>query len=846
VALAVGGGVLLTSTPTFAQSSGTDASTQRIEVTGSRIKRVDAEGALPVTTITAEEIAASGATSVAEFMRSSTFSSSGNFRPQSGSSAQSWAGIDLRGLGAARTLVLLDGRRLPKAPMIGDAADLNAIPLAAVERIEILTDGASAVYGSDAIGGVVNIITKKNFEGGEAMIGFTAPESDGGRREEASAVIGIMGEKGRALLGVSYNRRGMVYTSQRPWGQDLGVSTYGNNLGYYAPDGTVGDPDGNPDFVIQGLAGGCEPNPNFYTQASGRCSFNFNAIAADEASIKNQSFFLRGDTQITDDWSAYLQGSVSNVKSFGRYAPTPGVVAISPSSPQYPLNDPAQGIPVGTDLTQTVYLFHRFAAAGNRDTSTDNSVYDVLGGVQGTWGKVDLDVGARLSRSQYFELGRNYIVGTLAEQAINDGTYNIYRPYDTPEDVLNSIKATINRDAYFKQTEAYVNATLPVFELPGGTANLAVGGEWRKEEYQDQYDSLQESGVILGSAGNSAGGDRFVKAVYSELLLPVVKDLDVTLAARYEKYSDYGSDFSPKLGVEWKAMPELKFRGSVGRGFRAPSLPILTSKTSFSAESVIDFDTCVFQTGGAAGCATDSIQTQVDTYYQSNPELKSEKSTQFSFGLVADPTPWLSVKADYWHIKIKDVITQITAQQIIDIDNGDSPGTIPPGLGITRAADGHITRIDAGYANFGKLKTDGLDLNLLANYKLGGYGSMRHDFTYSRVFNYTRDSDEFVGTLGYPKQRASLANTYTISAFDLQYNINYIGRNGEDSSEVGAYITHDVQGSWNTPWKGKISVGIVNLTDRMPALVDYEGRPFNFYLYDSYGRQYYARYTQRF
>jgi len=156
VLAALSGAALLAPTLASAQS-------QTVEVTGSRLKRADIEGSLPVTTISREELQASGSVTVAEFMRTSTFSSAGNFRPQSGSSAQSFAGIDLRGLGSNRTLVLIDGRRLPKAPNVGDSADLNTVPMAAVERIEILTDGASAIYGSDAIGGVVNIITRKDW-----------------------------------------------------------------------------------------------------------------------------------------------------------------------------------------------------------------------------------------------------------------------------------------------------------------------------------------------------------------------------------------------------------------------------------------------------------------------------------------------------------------------------------------------------------------------------------------------------------------------------------------------------------------------------------------------------------
>src|SRR5687768_14083432 len=190
--LAFGGTAMMAANLALAQTT-TEPEGQRVEITGSRIKRVDAEGSLPVTTISREEIQASGATTVAEFIRTVPFAASGNFRPQSGSSAQSLAEIDLRGLGAERTLVLIDGRRAAKGPMIGDRVDLNIIPMAMIERVEILLDGASAIYGSDAIGGVVNFITRKDFQGIELMAGVSKPRVKGGDREEAHAIVGITG-----------------------------------------------------------------------------------------------------------------------------------------------------------------------------------------------------------------------------------------------------------------------------------------------------------------------------------------------------------------------------------------------------------------------------------------------------------------------------------------------------------------------------------------------------------------------------------------------------------------------------------------------------------------------------
>ena len=819
VLVALGGTLAATSMPTWAQTA------ERIEITGSRIKRVDAEGALPVTSIGRAEIEASGATSVAEFMRTIPFASTGNFRPQSGSSAQSFAEIDLRGLGSARTLVLIDGRRAAKGPMVGDAVDLNIIPMAMIERVEVLTDGASAVYGSDAIGGVVNFITRKDYQGLELMLGATSPSVKGGDRSEGSATIGIQGPKGRLIAGASFSQRDIIFAKDRPWTVNRGASVYGNN--YTTNDPVIGDR-----FDFTAIPGGCN-DTNFYTVGAS-CRYDFTAVAADEAAVRNSSVFARGEYQITDNWTGYLGASVGRVDSFGRYAPTPGYLQIAADSPQNPLPG------------QVVNLYHRFAAAGNRDSTTDNNYYNFNLGVQGRlFDMADVDVGVRRSDSKYYELGRNYIVRPIAEQYINDGTYDLQNPSANDPDILNAIKATITRDSRMKELEGYANATFDLFSMSGGKAQMLVGLERRTELFSDQYDSLSEAGVIEGSAGNSAGGGRTVWGAYAEALLPILKTLEATVAARYERYSDYGNDFSPKLGLKWKPLPTLSLRGSVGKGFRAPSLPILTQKTTFSAESVVDPDSCAVLNPGEDDC-------QVNTFTIANPALDSEKSSQFSFGGIWDATPWLSLKADYWSVKVTDVIREITAQDIVDRDNGTDPRAIPAGLGLTRAG-GVITRIDNGYANEGELATSGIDISVATTFQLGGMGRVRNEVRWARVLKYEEGGFDFNGSIGQPKDRITITNDWSMGAFKAAWNVNYIGRNEfnpnstTDRRRQGGYTTHDLQFGWDTPIKGsQLNLGFVNVTEKLPSRYNFSGREFNFNLYDAYGRQAYVRYTQQF
>lgn len=824
-------GVMVMIGATFALSmTQAVAQVQSVEVTGSRLKRADIEGALPITTITRAEIQESGATTVAEFMRTTTFASAGNFRPQSGSSAQSMATIDLRGIGSNRTLVLLDGRRLPKAPMSGDTADLNIIPMAAIERIEILTDGASAVYGSDAIGGVVNFITRKDFEGIAVTAGRTTNSQPGGAKNEASAIVGVTSEKVKIIAGVSQTDRGMVYTRQREWGQTPGVSSFGNNI---VTGGlrSLGNLKGDPKI-------GCT-DPNFYLAANGTCSYNFNAVAADEAETKNQALFFRSEVKINNDWSTYLNSSLSRVESFGRYAPTPAGLTVKANTPNNPTS---------TDLA----IRHRTAAAGNRDTTTGNNLFDTQIGVQGKLNaNVDLDFGVRSSESKYAELGRNYIVRPILEQYVNSGEYNLYAPNANSPEVLNAIKATIGRDSLYSVKEVYGTASVNnLFALPGGKAGLVVGFEKRRDNYADIYDSLSEAGVIEGSAGNSAAGGRKVDSAFAELVMPIEKKIELGFAVRAEKYSDFGNVLSPKASLRWQPAKNLTLRTSVGTGFAAPSLPVLTQKDSFSAESVFDPRTCIAFGGATTGTAANNCNiaklVQVDTYTGSNSSLKAENSKQFSVGAVWDATSYLTMKADYYRINIDDKISLIGAQTLIDRSNGDDPRGIPSGLYVTRDNSGVITRVQQGYANEGTLSTSGLDLQADAMWK-HEMGSFKHKLRVSRVLTYKEDDVDYLGGLGLPKTRVTLGSVWSRDVYSAAWNINVIGKNGTTAGRIAdQYMTHDLQFSFVTPYKGKLSVGAINATAKMPQLVAYGSRNFNFNLYDSYGRQMYVRYDQRF
>ncbi|RUO78360.1 TonB-dependent receptor plug domain-containing protein [Pseudidiomarina taiwanensis] len=880
LALMFGGASLAMSGAAFAQDQADDEEAaeeaqERITVTGSRIKRTDLEGAVPVTVIDREAIDLSGDISVADVIRNTTFNTTGSFRPQSGSSAQGVSQVDLRGLGASRSLVLVDGRRLTMSPSTGSSQDLNSIPLGAVERIEILSDGASAVYGSDAIGGVINVITRKDYNGAQIQLGMgeVSVPREGGDRENGSVLFGSSDGTTSLLGGVSWNKRDIVFENAYPW-VGPGASIYGNN--WFPISAT---------FAFDGIPGSCNEE-NFYLQGS-ICRYNFNATNANEASSANESLFIKGRHQINADWTFYSNASINETESFGRYAPAPdsnywyGSSLITPAdsynNPTNPnawiydsVNNPnAIAYDPAIGPNEPVTIWHRFAAMGNRDTTVTNKNKDLLLGFEGMIGDLEVDFGYRRVRNNTTEIGNGYLAANTAWSNVNnfnpgycgDGSfdpvncrfgYDLQFPSQNPDEVLAAGVVTTSRISDFNIDEYYANTSFDVMETDAGMIQGFFGFEHRTEDYSDQYDSQSEAGLVGGSAGNSVGGGRQVNAAFFEFLVPVTYDFELNFAGRYDRYSDFGGNFSPKVSAKWSITDDIIWRASYGEGFRAPTLDILTQKTSFSADSVNDAQSCAVLAGDP------TLACQISAFYVANPDLGAEQSTQFATGLAMNVTDDISFAVDYYNIEIEDRIRAFDSQTLINRTLAGDP--IPAGLSVTRNSQGVITEIIAGFGNEGTLETSGLDVNVRANWDFGDMGALVNNLQVSHILDYSIDGGRnIVRDLGVPRQRATFSNTYTISDFTVAYNLNMIGDqytntaadpNGVDgvsrTGHIGTWITHDIQVSYDTPWDNKFTIGVQNAFEKLPQLVGFGGRDYNYGLYNGWGRYTYIRFQQNF
>jgi iron complex outermembrane recepter protein len=829
------GGLALLAQPALAQQQPASQPAQpeaqkldRIEVTGSRLRRADTEGALPVTVIDRVSIEASGANSVAELMRSITFSSFGNTRPQSGSSAQALADVDLRGLGSNRTLVLVDGRRISKAPYSGQSQDLNSVPLAMVERIEILSDGASAVYGSDAIGGVVNIITRKNFNGVLLNYGKGDPQIKGADTQEYALIWGTSGRNGRMFAGISASQREIAFTRDVQ-GYTEGVSTFGNNYRRVTAAGT-------PTGAHTPVPGYACADPNFYFTAPGQPG----------------NMFANGEFNINDNWSAYMSASIANVDSFGRYAPTPAAIFLPAGSATY--NAITAATPGLAAASPTgLNLRHRFAAAGTRDNNSDAIITSSLFAVKGkVLERFDIDVGMRIEKYNYNELGSNYIVRPLAEAAIVNGTYNIFSPFTNSADVLNSIKSTTSRKSTWLGREFFASVATDLFKIDNRSVTGIIGVEQRKETLNDQYDSLREAGVIEGSSGNSSGGGRTVKSVFFEVAAPILQNLELSLAGRNDSYSDAGSSFSPKVSVRYQPIKDLTLRASAGNGFRAPTLDVLTQKPSYTADSIQDNATCRALGGTVAFCGAAGRTIQVDGTVIANAALKPETSKQFSLGAVYDPLPWLNLGLDYFDIRINNRIVNISAQTLVNRTRNPLLGPIPAGLGVTiDPATNGVIAVTRGAGNEGTLSTNGFDFKAGTDFKLGAFGRLENRLVLSLLNKYAIDDGaNIIGSQGAPKIRWNLENRWTYGNFTTTLNNIYIGAQPDDldggAAATKAYLTHNLNVTYKHPSKLQFTIGVNNLEGKLPELIGYDGRPVNFGLYDNYGRQVYFRVQAQF
>ncbi|MCY4476665.1 MAG: TonB-dependent receptor [Gammaproteobacteria bacterium] len=882
----------------MAQEEGDDEEDQlelgRQVVTGSRIKRIDLEEARPVVVITREEIELSGQESVADVLRNSPVNTFGSSREVSGNSFIGQATISLHGVGSTRSLVLLDGRRLPRSPVTANQAiDLNIIPLSAIDRIEILTDSASAIYGSDALGGVINLILRKDYDGLEVGTSLQRPTREGADSDSGEIVLGGSTNRGRFLFTADFRNKGHIASADRfysagntgyddgpadypnapfdatwyAWENTDNVSSWGNTIWpyYLAPSNCeqVVGPDGE-----RLLAG-----PYIARNGQERCGFDYTAFAWETADLKRSSAFLHADYELNPDHAVRLQSIFSTVNTHGRYAPAVGFFRVPA--------DAAVGLKQGFDYDipypelLPYFLGHRFVGLGNRDFKATNTLFANALLAYGTVGMFDYEFEAAHTRYDGREDSCCYAKSFTTSEYVSQGLYNPFDPLSPGNaSAYGAITSNANRDIRGDLRSYSGNVSFDFLNAPGGPIGWAAGFHYEDERFYDIYDPLSAGGDLIGSAGNSGEGERVVKAGFAEILIPVLSNLDVSAAARYDSYDDSaGNETSLYLSARYQPTDWLLFRASWGEGFRAANMNNLYGARSFSAEGGTDLVAC--QAAGTP--AADCVEEQYPTFTGGNPLLAPELSDSYNLGVVVDWEPF-SVRVDYWNLNIEDGIGLASLQGLIESEllgqcenTGRTENTIDTGVlaEIIECSPGNVLKRDpasgalyeaeAGWGNTFRQEIGGLDVQLRYDLETATAG----DFTFSvyavrllRFRSRSRTATDWSSSLGEgvgdsarPKYQAQGLVRWNYTDHTVSVYARHIAGYMRPGAgfEAPSHTEYDLNYRWTTPWNGQVSIGVLNVTDEDPEIDSFASpRPAVYDLYSLDGRVPYVNYRHFF
>ncbi|KTF17887.1 TonB-dependent receptor domain-containing protein [Pseudoalteromonas sp. H105] len=833
---------------------------ERIQVTGSRIKRTDLEGASPVISITAQDIKMEGDFTVADALRSSSLNSFGSFSERSGSSAQSQATINLRGAGSRRTLVLLNGRRFPGSPTLGGAsANLNAIPMAAVERIDIMTEGASSIYGSDAMAGVVNVILKDNFEGLTFNVGAGHRDQDEGTTSsEFSVVGGVSSDKGNITFSFDHQKRKGISDGARDYTKakigdldgDGDIEAYsGDTVGWSIYGATIAAPD----FSIAKASEKCDDLIAEYGEDTFRrvdanedwgpgseyCMYAFGNVSYNTASIDRNTLYVSSNYELSENVEFFGQAMFVQNSSFGRYAP--------PAAPWRGMAADNEHNPFGEETTG----YFRWVDIGTRDGNVDDYNLDLTAGLRGflDWNNASWEVYYHRNKADNKSVGQYYL-------SYSGLAYNQQNGIDLgSEEGVANMKATTLQESSSTFDQVFAGIGFDLGELSGGTVSHYVGAEYFEQTYADIYDGQSEAGRIGGSAGNSSEGIRDVTAVFFETVLPVTETVELNLKARYDDYSDFGDNIAPALSARWEAMEGVVVRGSYSESFRAPGLDLLNAARTFSAESAIDY---------ANGATT---SRQYDTYYTQNSNLDAETSDYTNLGVAWDVNDNLGFKLDYFQLSVENVIQSKSLQGLLSDEAAGLISAVSPDTDTTnetfylkRAASGTLIEAGTSYFNGAGFEIEGIDFTINANLETA-FGDLRFSNVNSFVLAYDSEVGGTVqnttGWSGQPELKSVATISWSYEDHSVSWNSTYtdstteteIDRDGdgfyEQEGKLDSWLIHNLTYSYFAGDYGSVTFTINNLTDEDPVLSS-AGTWDNQDLYNNFGRDYRVNYTISF
>jgi len=790
---------------------------QRVEITGSNIRRTAAETSSPLQVISAEQLKASGYTSAQDVLQELTANGQGTLSQNfSGAFATGAGGVALRGLTVGATLVLIDGRRMAPYPIGDDGqrsfVDISKIPFDAIERIEVLKDGASAVYGSDAIAGVVNIILKRQFKGAQIAGDIGATRHNDGQTSHLAGTWGIgdLAQDGRNFyVSVEARKQRPIFYAQRPglltqtdFTSTGGYDTTFGRVFPLAPNpasatGFVRDAAGNRYFM---------PGCDAAAFSAGQCTFT-DTWSQVQVPTENLNLVTRYTQNFADSWQLSLQGSlfrgkaetnappgVSRSTGFQGITSGPGVVpqlrpvvprtTLPSTNPSFPASAAAAGLTEG-------FLTYTFLDFGPRRVLTDSTATRLIADLQGTLGSWDLNAAVGLTEVKLDLTGKNFVNPANLQAALNRTT----DPYKVGQPNSDAVKAFMAPELSVTDTSklsfVHLGAGTDLARLAGGALALGLGVDYYERKQDGRAPADVAAGLIGGFSNNFTIGTQKVGSAHAELVAPVARTLQLEAAARYDRYNISGGKASPKLGFKFTPMKEWALRGTWSRGFRAPGpAENGTSGQTFFAGTTNDPVLCPDGDPATPGNFPTQCSIAVGSVQSTNPTLKPETSTSVTLGTIFEPTPTLSFSLDFYRIQLKDQIvtggdsvvvrgTNLTPIPQVQPD-GSTHDVAPPVAPIAYQT--------SGYINANATTTSGLDLGARWRRRFAEFGEYKTEFMWSYILKYdltigdttfklagTHGPFVVSGNTGNPRTRIQWSHGFSRDDWALTGTINHIG-----------------------------------------------------------------------
>lgn len=866
----------------------------RVEVTGSNIARTDIESALPVQVLTREDIERSGSATVAELMSKVSANVLGhNDQLSIDSPTPGLSSINLRGIGSGNTLVLLNGRRVANYAFDGSAVDVNSIPLAAIDRVEILKDGASAIYGADAVAGVVNFILRKNFSGLE-LTGFGSwPTQGGGQQYQASVTAGLGDlerDKYNLFVTATWQKDAALDAIDRPFSRtgylpergviQLAPQTFPANIfALTFPNGPDEPPVGrlfNPTF-----ASGCAPPyslPSTVARTPGdACGFDNVAYGMTIPQSERSAVYGRGTLRPGPDLELFAELAYASTRlTIGR-TPTPVAANTNPNGEpiRYPDGGPyyPTAFAAANGLSGDLDLLYRTLPLGRRVNQVDTSAWRAVVGADGVAAGWDYSAALSYSRNdQSDSMKSGYVSLQRMLDAMATGLVN---PFGASGPEGNALLAGTQitgetHSARGTTLDLLATASRQTIALPGGPLAFAVGAEARREQLDNDFTSVVAQGDVLGFslAAQPVSGSRNAQALFAEVSAPFAEGVEAQFAARYDHYSDFGSTVNPKVALRWQPWRSLLLRTSWGTGYRAPPLYDLYTPQQPT--------TILFYEDPARCPVTEALQDCLGPYpavVGGNPDLQPETSTQFNAGVVWEPASGLSIAVDYWRISKSNLIGTLDPATIFDNMDRYGPTNIVRGPIDPAYPDlpGPIQTVIITQQNLGNLVTSGIDVDLAWRgpaTDIGRFGFTLNG-TYVTEWKLQPDGLNYESALGriavvgpLPRWKhyaalnwafgawgATLAQTYQSGYEDANIFPRRVSPEVAVPRQVASYSVWDLQARYSGWPDTVIVLGVKNLFDRDPPFTN---QPFTTQVgydpnyADPRGRTIYARITVAF